>query len=329
MIVGGVEVENPLFLAPMAGVTVSAVRRMFRRLGVSLTHSEMVSSTGMIYGGEKTSHMAEYTAEEEPIVLQLFDGDADRLCKSAELCLKERSYAAFSINMACPMPKVTKRGAGSALLKTPDIAASMVRELKKFGLPVWPKIRKVIPDGKDFSLDTLQFTEMLIENGADNVAIHGRTPAQRYEGVSDKDEVLRVASAFPSMITASGDVFSAQDAEFYIKNGCAAVLLARGAVANPFTAVQSLRVLGYNDKLSGDDISLERRAALLCGLANDLKVIHGEHLALVLVKRFAPGIFKECPGISEFKRALAAVRDWESMSGLLSGWRSYFERGIV
>lgn len=328
-LIGGVQVANPLFFAPMAGVSLSAVRRFFRRLGVGLTHSEMISSTGLIFGGAKTLRMTEFTPEEEPIVIQLFDGDPGRLCQSAEISLRDRRCAAFSINMACPMPKVMKRGAGSKLLQTPEIAVSMVRELKKFGLPVWPKIRKVVPDGKTFRLDTFQFTEALLEAGADNVTIHGRTPAQRYEGVADREEVLKAAHLFPGKITASGDVYSFDDVKAYLDGGCIAVLAARGAVANPFMVVQALRGLGYNTPVSSDDPSVEERAELLIALANDLKALHSERVAMVLLKRFLPGFFRGKTGTTEFKRTMAVTKDWDSCYGVLQDWRLYFERGTV
>ncbi len=312
----------------MAGVSLSAVRRFFRALGVGLTHTEMISSTGLIFGGDKTWHMTEYTPEEEPLVIQLFDGDVDRLCHSAEMCLKARKFAAFSINMACPMPKVTKRGAGSKLLQTPKIAAKMVSELKKFGLPVWPKIRKIVADGKNYPCDTFQFTELLLSSGADNVTIHGRTAAQRYEGAADKDEVIRAAKLFPEKITASGDVYSPEDVKYYLVGGCVAVLAARGAVANPFMVVQALSELGYNKGSVSHDPSLEDRARVLIHLADDLRRLHGERIALVLMKRFLSGIFRGCAGTTNFKRTLAMARDWDSSYRILQDWRSYFERGF-
>lgn len=329
LIIGGVKTENPLFFAPMAGVSLSAVRRFFRSLGVGATHTEMISSTGLLFGGEKTWRMTEYTPEEEPLIVQLFDGDTDRLCRSAEMCLKSRHYAAFSVNMACPMPKVMKRGAGSRLLQTPELAADMVRELRKFGLPVWPKIRKIVPDGKIYRWDTFEFTETLLEAGADNVTIHGRTAAQRYEGIADKEEVLHAARLFPGKITASGDVYAASDVKYYLDGGCAAVLAARGAVANPFMTVQSLKELGYNTGLVSEDPSLEERARMLIKLADDLHRLHSARVALVLLKRFLPGIFRGKTGTSNFKRTLAITKDWESSYEVLLDWRSYFERGIV
>ena len=328
LIIGGIKVDNPLFLAPLAGVSLSAVRGLFRKLGVALTHTEMISSTGLIYGGTKTWHMLDYTEEEKPLVIQLFAGDADSLCRSAELCLKEHSYAGFSINMACPMPKITKRGAGSALLQFPGAAAEMVRRLKGFGLPVWPKIRKIVPDSM-YPLNTIQFSEDLLEAGADNVTIHGRTPAQRYEGSADRDEVLGAARRFPGLITASGDVYSPQDVKNYLDGGCVAVIAARGAMANPFMVVQSLRLLGYNTRLTEDEPSLEERADILIDFADSLHRLHAERIALVLLKRFISGFFRGQQGTTEFKRTLAVTKDWNSTYSLLLDWRSYFERGIV
>lgn len=324
LVIGGVEVENPVFFAPMAGVSISAVRRLFRRLGAALTHTEMVSSTGLLYDGMKTWQMTEYTDGEKPLVLQLFTGDASSLCRSAERCLQKRPYAALSINMACPMPKVHKKGAGSRLLQNPDAAFAMVRELKKSGMPVWPKIRKIVPDGREYPLDTLQFTEGLLAAGADNVTIHGRTPQQRYEGKADKNEVVRAAQRFRGKITASGDVYAADDVKFYLDGGCAAVLCARGAISDPFMVAQSLRVLGYNNHMPYGGPSLEKRAEILTGFADDLYRIHGERIALVLLRRFLSGFFRSKAGTAEFKRTLAGAKDWDSAYRSLCGWRSYF-----
>ncbi|MGI6075762.1 MAG: tRNA dihydrouridine synthase [Pyramidobacter sp.] len=327
--IGGVSVENPLFFAPLAGVSVSAVRRFFRRLGVGLTHTEMISSTGLIYGGEKTLRMTEYTPEERPLAIQFFDGDVHRLCQSAELCLKRCRYDALSVNMACPMPKVTRRGAGSRLLQTPEIAADMVRQLKSFGIPVWPKIRKIVPDGKNYPLNTLQFVEELLEAGADTVTIHGRTAQQRYLGAADKDEVIDIAQRFPGRIIATGDVVTAEDAQYYLEKGCAAVLAARGAIANPFMVVQTLRLLGYNKGSVKDDPSLEERAGLLKEFADELHCRHSERVALVLLKRFLPGFFRGKAGTTNFKRALATAQGWDASYAILRGWQSYFERGMA
>ena len=178
-------------------------------------------------------------------------------------------------------------------------------------------------------MDTLQFAEGLLAAGADNVTIHGRTPQQRYEGKADKREVVRAARRFEGKITASGDVYAPADVAFYLDNGCAAVLCARGAIADPFMVVHALQVLGYNVQMSHGDPSLEERAEILIGFADDLCRLHGERAALVLLRRFLSGFFRGRAGTAEFKRALASAKDWDSAYGLLRGWRSYFERGFM
>ena len=131
------------------------------------------------------------------------------------------------------------------------------------------------------------------------------------------------------MITASGDVYSPQDVKNYLDGGCVAVIAARGAMANPFMVVQSLRLLGYNTRLTEDEPSLEERADILIDFADSLHRLHAERIALVLLKRFISGFFRGQQGTTEFKRTLAVTKDWNSTYSLLLDWRSYFERGIV
>ncbi len=324
--IGGVAVANPLFLAPLAGVTNRAVRRLFVRMGVGLTHTEMVSSQGLIRSGAKTQRLLEDTAEEHPLVVQLFSGDPDSLERSAVEALEGHRYEAISINMACPMPKVTKRGAGAKLLESPAVAAEMVRRLKKLGLPVWPKIRKIAPSHR-YGLNTKQFVEALLEAGAHCVAIHGRSPAQRYEGEADAEEVLNCARAFPGRIIASGDVYSPDRVRHYLKGGAVAVLLARGAIADPFLPQRALAVLGYNTPGFDEEPSLSQRAEALLTFADELQELQGPQIAAVMVRRFLPGFFRGMEGITEFKRAVAAAQRWEDLEETLGRWRSYFERG--
>lgn len=325
MLIGGLELENPVILAPMAGVTLGAVRRLSRRLGAAATHTEMVSSTGLLHGGAKTKNYLRCTAEEEPVILQLFAGDVDSLARSAEVALKERSFAALSINMACPMPKVLKRGSGAHLLEEPDTAVAMVKALMPFGLPVWPKIRKIAADGKRYRLDTKNFAGALIEAGASLVALHGRTAAQRYEGQADQQEVHRLSAAFPGFIGASGDVNCVETGLAYMKGSAAAVFMARGAVSDPFLTPQLLVALGYNKR--DCDWTAAQRAEEMIRFADEAQELHGTAIALVMTKRFLGGFFKGMQGITELRRSVAALRDWEEMKTTLQQWLVLCERG--
>jgi tRNA-dihydrouridine synthase len=298
--VGGLKLDNELWLAPLAGVTIPPVRAFFALLGAGLTHTEMVSCMGLIRGNRKTENMLRLLPGEGPVVLQLFAGDADTMTQGAETALTATlrfgplRFAALGINMACPMPKVTKRGAGAALMGT-ETAFAMVRGLKRLGLPVWVKTRRMSDDK-----ETLRFVEGILEAGADNVCIHGRTTAQRYEGRADRSIAGSAAARFPGKISASGDVYTAEDAEEYLNLGCVGVMLARGALAHPYLFPFALRTRGC--LVSEVLPTRERRLEQLWNLGERICGISGPKTALVLIKRLMAGMFKGMPGTSELRR---------------------------
>jgi len=324
--IGGLVTPNPFWIAPMAGITLPAVRRFFVRQGAGLAHTEMVSCAGILHGNRKTLRMLRDGGEGVPTVLQLFSGNAKTLRGGAEKALNDGfdSFEAFSINMACPMPKVTKKGAGAALLRRKDIACDMVRELKTLERPVWIKMR-LLSSG-DGLLNTLRFIESMFRAGADHVTLHGRTPAQRYEGVADKKSVLQAAREFPGMISASGDIFTPENAMEYLEGGACGVLFARGLLRDAFLIQKSIRL--NMDQTASDEEGIPRKEKLdsLLGLGEDLYRDEGEKTALVLLKRFLSSIFKGLCGASQFRRDVAQVHTWNEMMQVFQKWRSLAER---
>ncbi|GHV40165.1 tRNA-dihydrouridine synthase [Synergistales bacterium] len=315
-------VRNPLWLAPLAGVTLPPVRRFFSRLGAGLTHTEMISCMGITHGNRKTAGMLRILEGEGPVVLQLFAPDVSSLVGGAGTALRISSeinavqFAALGINMACPMPKVTKRGAGAALMNAPDTAFEMTRGLKKLGLPVWIKTRRGEGERPESLSRTLRFVEGLVNAGADNVCVHGRTPAQRYEGRADKEIVGEAAAKFPGKISASGDVYAPEDVLDYIGMGCVGVMLARGAVANPFLFRKSLLALGFPVSRECDD-TFNERIGILLKLSEELKAECGDRLAVVLLKRFLGGVLRGFPMSAEARRAVGVVTDFYEMTRVL------------
>ena len=303
MRLGGIDVESPLCLAPLAGITTLPVREFFSAHGASLTHTEMISCAGLIRDNAKTFDMLATSENEAPLVVQLFANDSGVLVSGGEV-VRERCarFSAFGINMACPMPKITRNGSGAALLKKPEIAAEMVRGLKSLGLPVWVKIRRLEDDS-----DTLRFTAMLIDSGADNVCIHGRTCAQRYEGIADRHILSLVAKEFPGYVSASGDVKAVSDIQEYIAMGCCAVMIARGAFVNPFMFEE------YGGQFRTRDEKLEE----LVKFAYNARTISGEHKALVLMKRFAGGILRFERGAAELRRLAMTARSLDEILNYL------------
>jgi tRNA-dihydrouridine synthase len=322
---GGLKLANPIWLAPLAGVTTPPIRAFFSRLGAGLTHTEMVSCAGLVRGNRKTEGMLRLLPGESPVVLQLFAGDAASMREGAETALSTSDrlassecvsarFAALGINMACPMPKVTKRGAGAALMNAPGVAFGMVRGLKELGLPVWVKTRKA-PSGDE--TDTLRFVENLLSAGADNVCIHGRTPAQRYEGRADKSVVCAAARRFPGKISASGDVYTTEDVREYLNGGCSGVMPARGALANPCLFPLALRALGYDVPEEQLNPTFEDRLQLLRALGESSREINGPRLTVVLLKRLLAGALKGTKNAAELRRRAGLTTDLDELLNIL------------
>ena len=321
--IGGLLLSAPLLLAPLAGVTIPSIRLFFSRLGAGAVHTEMVSSAGLMRSNRKTASMLTALPGEAPLVLQLFAGDGAMLLSGAERALEEGSFAALGINMACPMPKVLKKGAGSRLLERPEIAFGMVRDLAGLGLPVWPKIRKCPPS---FPLSTEAFCEGLLKAGASLVTIHGRTPAARYSGEADRTIVGTCASLFPGRVCASGDVYTPEQAAGYLEGGCAAVLLARGALADPFLFARTLAFLGQDVHNSYRNPSPDFQISLLFSLGDSICAEEGPRKVVLFMKRLLAGMFKGEQGIGALRRDAAHLHSWPEIRGLLAEWNRYFER---
>jgi len=306
--IGGLDLAGKIFLAPLAGITTLPVREFFTEHGASLTHTEMISCAGLIRDNAKTFDMLESSEREGPLVVQLFANDSGVLVSGGEV-VRERckKFSAFGINMACPMPKITKNGCGSAILKKPGLAAEMVKGLKTLGVPVWVKMRRLEDDE-----DTLRFADVIISAGADNVCIHGRTPSQRYEGIADRSIISRSSREFPGMISASGDVREVKDIEEYLSMGCAGVMIARGAFSNPFMI----------EEYCGRYRSRDEKISELLNFAHRAYEISGEHKAVVLMKRFAGSILRN-------ERGSAELRQKAMMSGSLEEITEILQKGIV
>ncbi|MDR2175031.1 MAG: tRNA-dihydrouridine synthase family protein [Synergistaceae bacterium] len=327
---GGLKLDNALWLAPLAGVTTPPVREFFSRLGAGLTHTEMVSCAGIVRGNRKTEGMLRLLPGEGPVVLQLFAGDAASMREGAEAAIAaggraassegaSARFAALGVNMACPMPKVTKRGAGAALMNVPGIACEMVRGLKELGFPVWVKTRKA-PSGDE--TDTLRFAEGLLNAGADNVCIHGRTPAQRYGGRADRSVVCAAARRFPGKISASGDVYSAEDVLEYLNGGCVGVMPARGALANPYIFPLALKALGYDVPEERLNPAFEDRLLFLRSLGESSHEINGPRPTVVLLKRLLAGALKGSESAAALRRRAGLTNDLDELMHILTPEKS-------
>ncbi len=251
MRIGEIEVRHGLFLAPLAGVSDRTFRRMARRYGAEYTVSEMVSAKALCYeqrnrkseeaSRSKTAPLAAVLREEYPMSVQLFGAEPEFMAEAARL-LESGEYrgacgeippCAIDINMGCPMAKIVGNGEGSALMKDPRLAASIVRAVVgAVKMPVTVKIRAGWD--KD-SINAPEMAKMLEDAGASMICIHGRTKEQMYSPGVDLSVIRSVKEAVSVPVVGNGDVFSAADAMRMLKEtGCDGVMIARGAQGNPW-----------------------------------------------------------------------------------------------
>lgn len=249
----------------MAGVSDAAYRTMARAGGAGLAYSEMVSCAGLHYGGEKTWELVDPAETEPDIAVQLF-GSKPELFREAAASVSERlgeRLALIDVNMACPVPKVTKKGEGSALLDSPRLAAELVRACidgVDSRVPVTVKIRRGRRMGEEVAPE---FARAMEDAGASAIAVHGRFANQLYHGESDWGCVSRVAQAVSVPVIGSGDVSSAQAAtRMLLETGTSAVMIARGSYGNPWIFGDARDVLAGRPPAAHD--SREKIAAFRC-----------------------------------------------------------------
>lgn len=230
--IGNVKIEQTAALAPMAGVADTAFRLMAKKYGAALVYGEMVSSKGLVYSDRKSAELLTVTENEMPMAVQLFGSEPDFMEKAAVIAASYKPQL-IDINCGCPVPKVVNTGAGSALMKSPELIGKLVRAVKNAtDIPVTVKIRK---GWDDDSVNAVEVAKIAEESGASAVAVHARTKAQMYSGKAELDIIKKVKQSVSIPVIGNGDVTDALSAKrMYDETGCDLVMLGRGAYGRPF-----------------------------------------------------------------------------------------------
>ncbi len=238
MKIAGVSLDHPVALAPMAGMTDTAFRRLVKRQGgCGLVVTEMVSAEGLVRGIDRTLEYAEYTEEERPVSIQIFGGDP-RVMADASQIVEGMGADIVDVNMGCPVPKIAKHNAGCSLMREPHHAASVIEAMARaVRIPVTVKMRA---GWNEHEINAPTLARMVEDAGAAALAVHGRTAAQSYRGESDWALIARVASEVRIPVFGSGDCVEAdQIVERLRGTGVGGVLVGRGALRNPWIFAQA------------------------------------------------------------------------------------------
>lgn len=317
MKIGSIELNGRVILAPMAGITNLAYREFMKPFGVALTYTEMVSDCGLIYGNKETYKYLETSNKERPIAIQLFGGSKETLLQALDIIQKGNYHYDFiDVNLGCPVPKVTKTGAGSMWLKREDELFEMMSALvKASNKPVTAKIRL----GWDDSYINVENVVKLLEKaGVAMIAIHPRTRNQLYSGKANYERIKDIKKDLHIPLVISGDIFTLESAiEAQKLTNADGIMVARGALGNPYLITQIDEYFKTGKKLL--PASLTEQIGYLEQYAKELVKLKGEYTAIKELRGIAPHFLKGFKDTKKYRLALTTkMSTLEDLNSILA-----------
>jgi len=313
-----IEINPPLVLSPMAGVTDISFRRLVKqRGGVGLTVSEFISVEGLTRNNPKSKRQMRFYQNERPFAVQIFGGQPERMRMAAEMA-QEIGADILDVNCGCPAPKVVKHGGGSGLLKDYPRLETILTEIKKaITIPMTIKIRAGFYDHDINAVETAKLAEAC---GAEHIALHGRTKEQGYRGLANWDLVKQIKGVVRVPVSGSGDVNTIQQAfDRFRETGCDGVLIGRGAMANPWIFRQIEEVMHGREPFQP---TLEDKRALLLEYFDMLREDMPQLAAIGRMKQLAGQFTRGLQGGALFRTALYHSH---SVDEILDRISEYFE----
>jgi len=307
--IGSVVIKNNVLMAPMAGISDKSFRKLCREMGCGLAYSEMVSAKSINYNNFKD--LLDVSDEGRPFAVQLFGREPDTIAEAAlrldDIC--GGAVDIVDINMGCPAPKIVNNGEGSALMKEPllagEIVSTLVRAINK---PVTVKIRKGFTNSR---ANACEIAKIAQESGASAVTVHGRTRDQFYSGEADWDAIAEVKSKLNIPVIANGDVFSAEAAVKILEHtGCDGLMVARGALGNPWIFSQIL--------FNASPPDLEEKMALALRHTRMLTAHKGEYSAILEMRKHLSWYIKGLPKATELRVKINKASSYNEVEALLT-----------
>lgn len=302
--IGSLSFASPFILAPLAGYTDLPFRLLCREFGAGYTVSEMISCHGLYYNQKRTLEMLASVPQEQPVSFQLFGADPAIMVKATEL-ISLYHPDMIDINMGCPVRKVTQKGAGAALMSTPELARDIIAAVVgNTDIPVTVKFRAGVSHNE---LNGVEFGLMAQETGASAVAVHGRTRAQGFSGTADWRIIAEVKKALSIPVIGNGDILCYQDGlDMMTETGCDGVMIGRGALGNPWVFSATGRPSNYS--------------GIAKGLLRHLELIEEftpTESALGLIKNHTSKYFRDLPGSSQLRNDVFATRSFFELKSMI------------
>ena len=302
--VGNVQLNNNVFLAPMAGYTDYPFRHVALKCGYGLAFTELVSAKGLIYGGRANEELVFCGQDIDKTAVQIFGSDTLSMRQACE-CELLKDFKIVDINMGCPVPKVFKNGDGSALLTDIHKAESVVKECVKSGKIITVKIRTGLKTGDDIATE---YSKMAEESGAKLITIHGRVRESYYSGEPDYNAIYKAKKSVSIPVIANGGIWTDQDADNMINNtGADGIMLARGGIADPFLVS---KLTNTPNPCSLKEFIIEH--------TKQIEQYYAPRRAVLEFRKFISYYLKGLLGVKEAKLAIYSTEDFDRVREIIN-----------
>ncbi len=309
--------DNPLWLAPMAGVTDLAYRKICKKFGCDIVVTEMVSAKALDYRDKKTWQLMTLDEQVKPIVLQIFGSEPEVFKRVITEVINDLNIVALDINMGCPAPKIVKNGDGSALMKDIDLAKRLVDVAKSVSNnPVTVKMR-IGWDEK--SINGVAFAKAVAQAGADGLAVHGRTREQMYSGKADWSIIKQIVEEVTIPVVGNGDIFTPEDAlAMHEKTGCAGLMIGRGAQGRPWLFKQIKDYLTTGSYQDAPD--LDTRIEIIKEQMQYMLINKPEFIAVLEMRKHIAWYLKGLANTNQIKTKVNRAKSFEEMIAILKAY---------